>query len=167
MVHDVGISAARHGIKKLVIVNGHGGNMPTLHFAAQTINSEAHIFTCVDTGETSDEDIYALARTPNDVHAGEIETSTTLYLRPQLVQMDKARRSVPRFSNPYLDFTSQLSVGWYGRTQKISRSGVMGDPTVASAEKGEKMWALMVEHLVRLVEDLKRMSLAQIHQTKL
>jgi len=167
MVHDVGISAAHHGVKKLVIINGHGGNMPTLHFAAQTINSEAHIFTCVDTGETSDEDVYKLARTPNDVHAGEIETSTSIYLRPQLVQMDKARRSVPRFSNPYLDFTSHLSVGWYGRTHKISRSGVMGDPTAASAAKGKQMWDLMVAHLVRLVEDLKRLSLEQIHQTKL
>jgi len=167
IVHDVGIGAARNGIKKLVIINGHGGNMPTLHFAAQTINSEAQIFTCVDTGETSDEDVYALSQTPNDVHAGEIETSTTLYLRPQLVQMDKAKRSVPRFSNPYLDFTSQLSVGWYGRTQKISRSGVMGDPTVATAAKGKQMWDLAVDHLARLVEDLKRLTLEQIHQTKL
>jgi creatinine amidohydrolase/Fe(II)-dependent formamide hydrolase-like protein len=166
MVHDVGISAARNGIKKLIIINGHGGNIPTLHFAAQTINAEANIFTCVDTGETSDPDVYALAGTPNDVHAGEVETSTSLYLRGDTVQMDKARRSVPRFSNPYLDFTTRRSVGWYGRTHKISRTGVMGDPTVATAEKGEKMWSLMVEHLVRLVEDLKRLSLEQIHQMK-
>jgi creatinine amidohydrolase/Fe(II)-dependent formamide hydrolase-like protein len=167
MVHDIGMSAARNGIKKLVIINGHGGNIPTLHFAAQTINAEAQIFTCVDTGETSDADVYALTQTPNDVHAGEVETSTSLYLRPDTVQMDKAQRYVPRFSNPYLDFTSRLSVGWYGRTHKISRTGVMGDPTVATGEKGAKMWSLMVDHLVRLVEDLKRLTLEQIHQTKL
>lgn len=166
MVHDVGMSAARHGIKKLVIINGHGGNIPTLHFAAQTINAEAHIFTCVDTGESSDQDVYALAGTPNDVHAGEVETSTSLHLRAGTVQMDKARKSVPRFSNPYLDFTTRRSVGWYGRTHKISRSGVMGDPTVATAEKGERMWAVMVEHLVRMVEDLKRLTLEEIHQLK-
>lgn len=166
MVHDIGVSAARNGIKKLVIINGHGGNIPTLHFAAQTVNAEAHIFTCVDTGETSDTDVYALAETPNDVHAGEVETSTSLFLRPETVQMDKARRAVPRFSNPYLDFTSRRSVGWYGRTHKISPSGVMGDPTVATPQKGGRMWGLMIEHLVRLVEDLKRLSLDEIHQNR-
>ena len=43
---DVGMSIARQGITKLIIVNGHGGNAPALHFAAQMINRDAHIFTC-------------------------------------------------------------------------------------------------------------------------
>jgi creatinine amidohydrolase/Fe(II)-dependent formamide hydrolase-like protein len=44
----------------LVIINGYGGNSPALNFAAQMINQDTHMFTCVDTGETSDPDIYAL-----------------------------------------------------------------------------------------------------------
>ena len=82
-VYDVGMSAARHGIVKLVIVNGHGGNAPTLQLAAQKINRDAHIFTCVDSGETSDADVTREARRrhPNDVHAGEVETSTALATR--------------------------------------------------------------------------------------
>jgi len=67
----------------------------------------------VDTGETSDPDIHALVETPNDVHAGEIETSTTLAVRPGLVRVDAARKFVPRFSSRYLNFTSKRSVGWY------------------------------------------------------
>ncbi|MEJ2084449.1 MAG: creatininase family protein, partial [Acidobacteriota bacterium] len=126
-VYDVGISAARNGIKKLVIINGHGGNSATLHFAAQRINRDANIFTCVDSGETSDVDIYALAETRNDVHAGEIETSTSLAVRPELVDMSKAKAMVPKFSSRYLDFTSKYSVGWYARTERISKSGVFGD----------------------------------------
>jgi creatinine amidohydrolase/Fe(II)-dependent formamide hydrolase-like protein len=81
LVYDIGISVSRNGIKKLVIINGHGGNSPALNHAAQMINRDAHIFVCVDTGETSDVDIYALVETPNDVHAGEIETSTSLAVR--------------------------------------------------------------------------------------
>jgi hypothetical protein len=50
LVYEVGMSAARNGVTKLVIVNGHGGNAPALHFAAQLINRDAHVFTCVDTG---------------------------------------------------------------------------------------------------------------------
>ncbi len=165
-VYEVGMAAARNGIRKLVIVNGHGGNSATLHFAAQMINRDAHIFTCVETGETSDEAVFALAETPNDVHAGEIETSTTLATRPELVRMDLARPFVPDFSSRYLDFTSKHAVGWYARTAKISESGVFGDPTKATREKGEAMWKAMIEHLVELVEHLKGLTLEEIYERR-
>ncbi len=120
-----------------MIINGHGGNAPALHFAAQMINRDAHIFTCVDTGETSDPDINALAETPNDVHAGEIETSTTLAVRPHLVRLQEARKFVPRFSSRYLDFTSKRSVGWYAHTSKISAHRRPGRPDEGrSARRG-------------------------------
>ncbi|KPK68126.1 MAG: creatininase, partial [Acidithiobacillales bacterium SM23_46] len=99
LVYEVGMSVARNGVTKLVIINGHGGNAPALHFAAQLITRDAHIFTCVDTGETSDTDVSAMAETSSDIHAGEIETSTSLAVRPELVRMDKARKYVPRFSS--------------------------------------------------------------------
>jgi len=166
MVHDVGLAAARNGITKLLIINGHGGNSAALHFAAQLINRDTGIFTAVDTGESSDTDIDALTETPNDVHAGEIETSTTLALRPELVNMSQAVTCIPRFSNEYLDFTSKRGIGWYAHTKNISESGVLGDPTKASREKGERMWKIMTDNLVELVEDLKAMSLDEIHQRR-
>ncbi len=166
MVYDIGMSAVKHGITKLVIVNGHGGNSPALHFAAQMINRDAHIFTCVDTGESSDPDINAMAETPNDVHAGEIETSTSLATRPHMVRSNKIKKFVPRFSSRYLDFTSKRSVGWYAHTSKISPSGVMGDPTLGSREKGERMWHVMIENLAAFVEELQRMSLDEIYQKR-
>ena len=166
LTHEVGISAAKHGIKKLVIINGHGGNTPALQFAAQMINRDTSIFTCVETGETSDSDVAALSETPNDVHAGEIETSTTLALRPEKVRRDKIRKFVPKFSSRFLDFSSKRSVEWYTRTVKISKTGVMGDPTKASSEKGKKMMAVMIMHLVEFVEDLKRLSLDEIYQRR-
>ena len=166
LVCDIGMSVARHGITKLVIINGHGGNGPALHFAAQMINRDAHIFTCVDSGETSDPDINALAETPNDVHAGEIETSTALATRPELVKMEAARKFVPRFSSHYLDFSSKRSIGWHAYIAKISPKGILGDPTKASLEKGEKMWAVMIKNLVEFVEDLKSLSLDEIYQKR-
>ncbi|MGD8444130.1 MAG: creatininase family protein [Desulfobacterales bacterium] len=167
LVYDIGMSISHNGIKKLVIINAHGGNSPALNYAAQMINRDAHIFVCVDTGETSDVDIYSLVETPNDVHAGEIETSTSLAVRPYLVKMDQARREVPEFSSRYLDFTSKRGVSWYAYTRKISNSGVMGDPTKASGEKGKKFWEIMITHLVALVEDLKSMTLEEIHHRNL
>lgn len=166
MVYEIGMSVARQGITKLIIVNGHGGNGPALHFAAQLINRDAQIFTCVDTGETSDHDIDSMTETKNDVHAGEVETSTSLATRPELVDFGKAKKSVPRFSSRYLDFTSKRSVTWYVRTDKISASGVLGDPTKASAEKGGKMWDVMVKNLVELVEGIKGLPLSEIHEKR-
>jgi creatinine amidohydrolase/Fe(II)-dependent formamide hydrolase-like protein len=166
IVYEVGIAVARNGITKLLIINGHGGNSAALHFAAQMINRDTGIFTAVDTGESSDTDIDELTETPNDVHAGEVETSTTLALRPELVQMDLAKPMVPRFSSHYLDFTSKRGVGWYAHTKKISETGVLGDPTLASAEKGRKMWQIMVENLVEFVEDLRGLTLEEIHQRR-
>ena len=166
LVYDIGMSTARQGIVKLVIINGHGGNSPALHFAAQMINRDAHIFTCVDTGETSDPDTYAMAETPNDIHAGEIETSTTLAVRPEMVRLEAMRKFIPRFSSRYLDFTSKRGVSWYAHTAKISSSGVLGDPTKATAEKGKRMWDQMIKHLVEFVEDLKRVSLDELYQKR-
>jgi creatinine amidohydrolase/Fe(II)-dependent formamide hydrolase-like protein len=167
LVYDVGVAAARHGITKIIIVNGHGGNTPTLQLAAQLIHRDAHVFACVETGETSDEAIAPLITTKGDVHAGEIETSTTLATRPELVDMSKAESWVPSFSSQYLDFSSSQSIEWYTHTAKISPSGVMGDPTQASKEKGEKIWKLMASHLQAFVEKLKGMSLDEIYQRKL
>lgn len=167
MIYDIGISLSRNGIKKMVILNAHGGNSPALNHAAQMINRDAHIFVCVDTGETSDVDITPLVETPNDVHAGEIETSTSLAVRPHLVKMDQAPREVPEFSSRYLDFTSKRGVLWYAYTRKISHSGVMGDATRASAEKGKQIWEIMITHLVSLVEDLKSMTLEEIYHRSL
>jgi creatinine amidohydrolase/Fe(II)-dependent formamide hydrolase-like protein len=167
LIYDIGMAAARNGIRKLVIINGHGGNDPALNFAAQMINRDARIFVCVDTGETSDVDIAAIVRTANDVHAGEIETSTALAVRPELVQMERAFSAVPRFSSDYLDFSSKRGINWYAHTRHISTTGVMGDPSKASSEKGEQIWMAMIAHLVSFVEDLKQLSLEKIHQRRL
>lgn len=166
MVYDIGMSASRNGVTKLLIVNGHGGNKPALQFAAQMINRDAHIFTCVDTGESSDADILSLIETPGDVHAGEIETSTSLALRPDLVRMEQAEPFIPKFSIRYLDFSSRRSVEWYTHTAKISPNGVLGDPSKASAEKGRQLWAIMIRNLVEFVEHLKGLSLDEIYQRR-
>lgn len=166
VVYDIGIAAAHNGIKKLVVINGHGGNDPALNHAAQMINRDAKIFVAVDTGETSNVDIERIAKTPNDVHAGEIETSTSLAVRPHLVRMEKATKFVPKFSSRYMDFSSRRGVSWHAYTKRISETGVMGDPTKASAETGEKIWQVMIAHLVALVEDLKSMNLDELYQRR-
>jgi creatinine amidohydrolase len=102
----------------------------------------------------------------NDAHAGDIETSTSLAVRPELVHLDRAVAFVPEFSSSFLDFSSRRSVGWYARTARISPSGVFGDPTRATRDKGERIWEVTVRRLVELVESLKRLSLDEIYQRR-
>jgi creatinine amidohydrolase/Fe(II)-dependent formamide hydrolase-like protein len=166
LVYEIGMNLARQGIAKLVVINGHAGNTPALKFAAQMINRDAHIFTIVDTGESSDTDISAIVETEGDAHSGEIETSTALATRPHLVHLEQARRWVPEFSSRYLDFSSGRSVEWFARTARFSPSGVLGDPTKATVEKGRRIWAVMVRNLVELVEHLKGMSLDEIFERR-
>jgi creatinine amidohydrolase/Fe(II)-dependent formamide hydrolase-like protein len=71
---------------------------------------------------------------------------------------------VPVFSSTYLNFTSKRGVSWYAFTNRISASGVMGNPQKASAKKGMQIWEMMIAHLVDLIEDLKRMTLEEIHK---
>ena len=165
-IYDIGMNLAKNGITKIILLNGHGDNAPTLSYAAQRINRDAEIFVCVETGETSDIDLYDLIETPNDIHAGEIETSTTLATRPEMVKMDKAVNETLNFGSNYLDYTSDRGVAWYVRTKKISNSGIMGDPTKASEEKGKKMWEIMIAHMVKFVEEIKRSKLEDLYQKK-
>ncbi len=165
-VYDIGMSLAQNGIKKLVILNGHGDNAPTLNYAAQMINRDAKIFVSVDTGETSDVDLYNLIDTKNDVHAGEIETSTTLALRPELVDMSKAVDETLDLDNEYLDFTSVRGVNWYVHTKSLSESGVMGNATLATAEKGKKMWEIMIHKMADFVETIKNTPFEKLFQNR-
>lgn len=166
LVYDIGMSLAHNGIKKLVILNGHGDNAPTLKYAAQMINRDAKIFVCVETGETSDVDIYDLIKTHNDIHAGEIETSTSMAIRPELVDMEKAVDDTLDLDNEYLDFTSERGVSWYVHTKKLSSSGVMGNARLATPEKGKVMWEIMIRKMTDFVETIKNISSDELYQNK-
>lgn len=166
LIYDIGVNLAQSGIKKLVILNGHGDNKPTLTYAAQMINRDTRIFVCVETGETSDVDLYNLIDTHNDIHAGEIETSTTLFNRPHLVDMSKAVDETLDLENKYLDFTGDRGVSWYVHTQRISKSGVMGNAKKGTAEKGEMMWKIMIDKMTEFVESIINTPLEELYQNR-
>jgi len=166
MLYDIGLSLAANGIKKLVFLNGHGDNAPTLNYAAQMINRDAKIFVAVETGETSDVDLHNMINTFNDIHAGEIETSTTLAIRPELVDMDLAVDDTLDLDNEYLDFTSERGVSWYVHTKRLTKSGVMGNATLGTAEKGKKMWEIMIRNMAEFVETIKNTPSEKLYQNR-
>ena len=89
-------------------------------------------------------EIAEIAETENDSHAGEIETSLILAMTPELVK-GSSPEEYPTFPKPFI-VRNKLKY-WPG--------GVWGNPAKATKEKGEQVFNLAVEKLVKLVRDLE------------
>ena len=81
---------ARNGCKKILIVNGHGGNEHLLPYFAQTQLEKPHDYVVYIFDERSPDHGGPVKKTKIDMHAGESETSKMLVSRPDLVHMDRA-----------------------------------------------------------------------------
>ena len=151
---DVLSELVRNGFRRIIVLSGHAGNshMVALRLAAQDIinqNDESKEKEKVRIMVLSDFD-FAEELTPkyadkNDGHAGTIETSRMMAIKPELIKA-KGEANVwrmPRFevvAHPELYFPS----------------GVNGDPTAASKEKGQKINSHIVKKVAELVKDLEK-----------
>ncbi|HDI06862.1 MAG TPA: creatininase family protein [Candidatus Bathyarchaeota archaeon] len=162
LAYEVAVSLIRHGFRKIVFENAHGGNTPALLAAAQRIKAEKpEVFVVVDSVDLIPDYIEKEIETVYDAHSGEFETSTTLANREEWVV--KERVSKPEIRFPRCKYTKiglkehGPKVSWVFRTRELSPTGVIGDPTKASKEKGEKAWQLAVERLADLLVELDEM----------
>ncbi len=161
---DVCRSLSQHGFKKLLIVNGHGSNTPFADIIAR--------LTVVETGALAAAVNYWAAPGVREVaealresktiggmnHACEFETSLYLALRPELVDMSKAVHELSH--RPSKNYWTDL-IGGDGPLammepwSALSQSGVMGDPTKASAEKGRKLFNAAAAGIVELIDEMR------------
>jgi len=80
--------------------------------------------------------------------------------------MDKAIDETLDLDNEYLDYTSERGVSWYVHTERLTKSGVMGNATKATAEKGVKMWAIMIRKMAEFVETIKNTPSDKLFQNR-
>ncbi len=161
-VTDIGTSLARHGFRKILLVNGHGSNVPFLDIAARniTIGSES-ICAMVPWWSLVPKALIQEVREsefPGGMaHGCELETSVLLYLAGDLVQMDKAERDMPAQRSEYFYWDLQVPspVFFQEFFSRYSRTGTSGDPTKATAEKGRRFVDAVVENLGRLIRELR------------
>lgn len=144
---------ARNGCKKVVIVNGHGGNEHLLpYFAqAQMAYPKDYVVYVLD-GERSRPGGPAKKSTGIDYHAGENETSNTLYTHPELTHIDRAKRESgadqKRQNLPEFLYTG---IWWYARFPEH----YSGDGSVATKELGEwnvQGWISTIIEAIRAVK---------------
>lgn len=161
LAYEVSFSLVKHGFKKVVFENGHGGNTSALQAASQKIKMDTDAFVAVDSVSLIPDFIEKFIETPYDAHAGEFETSTTLANREKFVvkeRIKKAKIKLPtsKYTKIGLKQTGP-KVSWGFRTKEISETGVIGDPTKSSKEKGKKAWKLAIERLADLLLELDKM----------
>lgn len=161
VLDDLGASLARAGVPRLVFLNGHGGNSALLRVACRELRVRhglltflAHPHVPVDQGgEPGGAADEAFA-----IHGGSRETSMVLHLRPDLVHMDLAEPSIPRWMTgyDYVGFGGEVSFGW--SSDDVMPTGVIGDPTTATPEQGKQTFELCVERLGAAMEEVTRFS---------
>jgi len=146
VVTDIGRGLQRMGAKGLVTLNGHFGNREPIALAARTLSEAGFRVLHLDYPklETFAAEICdSQPAGPGFYHADEVETSMMLALAPESVKLDRAAPEYPVFPETFGLEPMQLSA--------FNRSGVFGDPRGATAEKGERLIAAIVEECVRLV----------------
>lgn len=134
MVRDVIVSLHRHGIRKVLILNGHGGNefMPLI----RQIQTELDVYVFLCNWWRVGMDKYGEIFENRDDHAGEMETSVAMALYPELIEPNVAGDGKVR---PFR--FEALRQGWVGTSRDFSRINdhcASGDPSKASAEKGHR-----------------------------
>lgn len=144
---------ARNGCKKVLIVNGHGGNESLLPYFAQTQLDKPHDYVLYVLGLVDPPSGGPQRKTTGpDWHAGEVETSTTLISHPDLVHLDRAKsESGADLGRVKLPENVYTGIWWYARFP----NHYSGDGSAASKEMGEfkmKAWQDGIVNAIRAVK---------------
>jgi creatinine amidohydrolase len=158
VLDDIGRSIASTSARRVLFINGHGGNSALvqvmnrelrLKYGLQTFLAHPHM--PADQGGTSAESELGMG-----IHGGMDETSVMLHLKPELVDMSLAVRRVPEglSKNEHVRFGGKVAFGWL--SNDFFPDGHIGDPTGATAEIGEQMFNSAVEGLCEALQEISR-----------
>ncbi|MFH9405079.1 creatininase family protein [Streptomyces sp. NPDC017638] len=138
VVSDIAASLRRSGVDALVVVNGHGGNyvLGNLVQEASARGERMALFPAAEDWETARERAKVATSLLTDMHAGEIETSILLHAHPEFVRPGHESADFIADDRRHL-----LTLGMSG----YSESGVIGRPSLGSADKGRKLLASLAE----------------------
>jgi creatinine amidohydrolase len=166
-VLDITKSLAYHGFKKIVLLNGHGSNMPNLDLVARRTNLETDA-ECILAAWwnllTVDKTFlprWRQSKFPGGcAHACELETSLYLHLDGENVRKDLIKSGIISFNaeeSPFnwVDLFAAGPASLISWTSSYSATGVLGDAELATAEKGREAYEEAVKQLVRFVSWFK------------
>lgn len=154
---EIGECVARAGVRKMVLINAHGGNVPILDIVARELRVKHDMFVTATNwlrfGQP--EGLFSKEELSFGIHGGDIETSLMLHLRPDLVQMDHAQDFKSQQQDYQKEFKhlrghGKAQYGW--KAQDLNPLGALGNAEIATAEKGR----LSLDHAAKGFIDLLR-----------
>ena len=161
---DIGKSLAYHGFKRMIIVNGHGSNHALMEIAARRITLETKAICASLSYFSIAPEAFKLLKGESS-HACDLETSMMLYLSPESVDMSKAVRDWSFQKSKFIKYgvepggTSFATAGgnvqfmdWWSR---MSKTGIIGDPTKADAKRGKEMFEIFVDKIAEFVTEFR------------
>ena len=152
MIENIIVALERHGVRKLVIVNGHGGNdfKPLL----RSIYPRTSVFVClVDWWKVGSDKLREIFENPGE-HADEMETSVGMALFGDLVRLSQAGDG-----GVYSSRFEAINKGWVSIARPwhlVTKDSTHGDPRPSSREKGEAYVKVVVDRLAEFVTNLAK-----------
>ena len=155
IVHDIARSLYRHGVKKIIVFNSHGGNIAALKTAVETIGSSLELEIILITYWDLIKDLVCRER-KSDLggisHGGELETSLKLYFNEEHVRKDKITAHLVRgnsYFSPEMFLSSKISR--YAPFEQLTSDGHIGDPTKANPEFGRMIFEEVTHELSKII----------------
>ncbi|EDQ32908.1 Uncharacterized protein, putative amidase [Hoeflea phototrophica DFL-43] len=157
---ELGHSIARAGVRKLVIVNSHGGNEEIMGIVARELRVRARMLVA----KTSwmrfgfPEGLYSARELAYGIHGGDVETSLMLHFRPDLVAMEKAEDFVSAVTRAETEFELLRHAGTHAFAwiaSDLNPAGAVGEASKATPGKGQLTAAHQAEGFVKLMMDVR------------
>jgi creatinine amidohydrolase len=169
---EIGESVHRAGIRRLVLLNSHGGQPQVLDIVARTLRVSLGMFVVnaawSKLGIGAPPNLFDAAERTHGIHGGEIETSLMLHLRPDLVDMSKAKNFLSWGAEMEKDFkilTPEGRVGFGWQVEDLNPDGACGNAAAADAERGRILTECAVDGFISLVREVSRYPLERLKVT--
>jgi creatinine amidohydrolase len=164
---EIGESLHRCGVRKLVIVTSHGGNVAAMDLVARDLRVRLKmlVVTCAWHRFGYPPNTFERMEQRHGVHAGDVETSLVLAHRPETVDMKRAVPAVPvtlEMAEKFKWLSAFRPVGFGWMTQDLHPTGAVGDATRSTAQKGEQALDHGARALVELLQDVDRFDLKRL-----
>lgn len=157
-VEEILESVLAHDFQNIIILNSHGGNQGIGQVILERLGPDTIQLVLVTWWKLVSDALVKITESgPGGVgHACEFETSLMLHIAPHLVQTDLITTGENQVTFPWAeaDMLRGSRAGLYRSMYEMTPNGVFGDPTKASAKKGEQISSLVVQGLRMLVQDL-------------
>jgi creatinine amidohydrolase len=148
---EIGLSVARAGVKKIVILNSHGGNADLISILSRELRVQAGMLA-VRLGWSAfglPEGLYSAQETRFGIHGGDMETSLLLHFRPDTVDMSKAADFRSTAETAPIPPIGAVAQAWI--STDLNPAGVVGEAHLATAEKGRLTAEKLVEDAIGLL----------------